>query len=685
MISLLGKRWHVPEEPPRAWFSERGTEHDLPPSALTLAWARGCRSAADLAVLLEPPPLETPDLPDLDRAVRRLLLARENGECVLIAGDYDADGICAAALAGEGLGALGLRVAVHLPRRQDGYGLRPGALAALLEEHRASLVLAVDNGSTAYEALELAAARGVDVVVADHHRLQKPLPAVAALVNPWRAPQTPWTELTGTGVTWCLVQALARALGAEAPPSLDLVAIGTVADIAPLAGPNRWLVRGGLDAMARPSRPGLAALLAQARVSPGQRPTLRDISHGVAPRLNAPGRMGDPRPALDLLRAADAASALGLLAEVEEANRRRQEEAARVVAEAEAAILRSGEVPGVVLLADAGWSPGLVGLAAGALCEKFAVPVLLAGQDGQGRWRGSGRAPQHLDLAAALERCGPLVSGGGHAQAVGFEVDDAALPQLRAAMEALFPRGGPTAGRWELDGILTPRELDLGLGLALERLGPLEPPPRFLLRGVRLEDVRTMGTSGQHVRALTRVAGAPAGCPVVAFGLGDWAEGLGSGETLDLVVEPEVHRFRNAPTLRLTVRDLAPSGGDWTRFATAARAGVRRRHPDRESLRGVYRRVQQLARGGQLPPALALVAHLAPATVPDPSSAEAALTILQELGVLDASGGFQAPPAGTRLELEASPRFRAAEAMRQAVERLEAAARDPEPRATADP
>ena len=669
--TLLGRRWALPEAPPAAWIA--AAEPALPIPLRALLWARGFRTPAAVATLLHPAVPPAAGLPDMDRAVQRLLAARARREVVLIAGDYDADGVCATALAAEGLAALGLRVAVHLPHRQDGFGLQADVVAARLRAEGATVVLAVDNGSTAHAAIAAIAAAGADVLIADHHQLDPELPPALAVLNPQRDPASPFVPLTGVGVTWYLVQALGAALGQEPPASLDLVAVGTVADVGPLVGVNRALVQGGLALLAQTARPGLAALQELLRVPPGRPPTPRDISHGIAPRLNAPGRLGDPMPALDLLLARDPSSAAAALDQVEAANTERREAAFAVLTAAEQAA--AGHESGPLVLADPQWPAGLVGPAAAALSDRMGVPVLLANRDASGLCRGSGRAPEGWDLGAALRRCAHLlIRGGGHARAAGFEVRAADLEALRAALAESGPQevGGRT---WLLDGVLDPGEVRLELALAAEDMGPFgagNPEPHFLLRSVWLEDLRRMGQDGRHLRGGLRLPGARGTRAAVGFGLGDWLEGLIAGGPWDVVVRPEVNRFRGQASLELCLADAAPTSGDWRPFLEAARAGLARRHPDRDTLATAYRRLTTLARQGPLPPDAVLLAHLTPASLPGEEAARAALRILRELSLLDDTG---LPPRahGGKVALTGSARFRLGESARQALARLEQA------------
>ena len=740
--SLYRKRWQVPPEPPPAWAATIVAALGIPAPLARLLYARGLHTPAAAAAFLDPPPPPDPaGLPGMAAAVLALSAAAARGEGVLVYGDYDCDGVCSTALATTALESLGLRVAVHLPARGEGYGMRPETLPGIAAAAGCHLVLAVDNGSTAHEAIAAAGAAGVAVIVTDHHQLGPDLPAAVAVVNPLRDPAGPFAGLAGVGVAWCLAQALGASLGRSVPEATDLVAIGTIADVVPLRGVNRALVRQGLATMAAAGvRPGVRALLQACRVARGAAPGTRDISHGVAPRLNAPGRLGTPQAAYDLLMARDGAEATAALAVVEECNRRRQELSAALLATAEEAAATLPAESRAVVLADARWHPGLVGPAASKLMERLRVPVLLAGIDERGVCRGSGRGPAGWDLTGALRGCADLlVRFGGHAQAAGFEVEVDRLADLRAALHALAPDGGTAGGLlpWGLDGVLRADagEWTAEVALALQRMGPFgegNPEPALLVRGVAVQRVRPLGRESQHARMELRAAagrreearGAPVGAnppaegqreggaelagtgagnperggavgarsdagvlapgsshgeveaPVaagVAFGCGPWAEGLAAGGPFDLVVRPEVDRYRGRAQLQLTVLDLAPSSGDWGPFLAGVRQGLPRRHPDRDALAAAFRLLRHLARqgAGVLPPEPTVVRHLAPACLPDEAAARAALLIFREVGLLDAEGQLVTPEDGGKVDLGGSARFRAAQAAWAAVAQLE--------------
>ncbi len=679
-MSVLGRTWDLPPAVDPAEAAALAQACRVPAAVARVLHRRGLADPRAAATFLRPgPPPDPGTVPGMPEAVAGLALAARRGERVLIFGDYDCDGICSTAVAFQGLRAFGLAVHPHLPARADGYGMQPETLVALARRHGCARILAVDNGSTAVEAVAAAAAAGIEVVVADHHQLGERLPE-AAVVNPRRDPGGAWEGLAGVGVTWCLLQALGAELGAEPPAAFDLVAVGTIADVAPMLGVNRVLVRLGLRAMgAQGLRPGLRALLDLCQVAPGQVPQVRDVSHGVAPRLNAPGRLDHPRPALDLLLAGDTAAAQAALAVVDAANTRRRALEAEIVTMAQEAASALPATTSVVVLADRRWPHGLLGPAASKLVEHLGKPVLLAEITSAGRCRGSGRGPAGWDLTGALRQCADhLRRYGGHQQAAGFEFDLTALDDLRAALTPLAP---PSAAGPQLplvvDAVLEAGEVTPDLVAALDNLaphGPENPQPAFLLHRASATEARPVGVAGDHLSLRLQLADGRR-VAAIGFGLGLWAGG--SASPWDLIVHPQINRFRGSNRLQLQVVDI-DARDDWGGFLRGVRHDLDRRHPNRAHLTQAFRLLAGLARGGPLPPDPALIAQLT-RVLPDVEAARAALCIFREIGLLDPQGALCLPEAGRKLDLRHSRRYRAAEAAHAAAAELAAAVGVPTP------
>jgi single-stranded-DNA-specific exonuclease len=492
-------------------------------------------------------------------AIRDAIGARKR---ICVHGDYDADGICATALAVLTLRELGADVSWHLPSRFDeGYGVSRQTLARLAREGY-GLVLTVDCGITAVDEVAEARAQGLDVVVTDHHRSGERLPDCPLVVT--RPSDYPFPELAGTGVVYKLAQAL---LGAEAEAlrrHLDLVALATVADVVPLVGENRSLAIAGLRALARTRKPGLQALMKTARVDPA---ALDEASIGfrLAPRINAAGRLGHPATALELLLTEDAQRAERLAFELEALNRERQAVEDRILREALAQVEtwpESRRARRGYVLADAGWHEGVIGIVASRLVERFHRPVvLLAG--GDELWKGSGRSISAFDLHGGLAACAEhLERFGGHRAAAGLSIDperveafaeafavhaDGALPEeaLRpvAHVDAVLPRGC---------------RLTLELCAELRRLAPFglgNPPVTLLAPGCELRELAAVG-EGKHLRfRVKHETGQDAGS-AIAFRLGPQLDRYRRVGRYDVAFRLEENHWNGTVAPQLVVQRL---------------------------------------------------------------------------------------------------------------------------------
>lgn len=572
------------QAPPAAELERLAAELALPRAVAVLAWQRGLRDAAAWQLWRESDPARQHDpylLPDMDQAVDRLRFAREHGQTLLIHGDYDVDGLTGTALLLRALRGLGFNAEAFVPHRErDGYGLAPRALERAVAAG-CSLLVTVDCGSSEGAAIEALALRGVDTIVTDHH-LATERPEALAFVSPKRpASRYPYAELCGSALAYKLARALHEALGRPLPAEawLDFVALGTVADVVPLTGENRLLVAAGLRELSRrlTARPGSTAdrhpawraLTAVAGIAAGEL-SAQDLAFRLAPRLNAPGRLGSAQLALQLLLSEDSAEAAALAARVESANAERRllegqvTDAARD--RARERLASAGAALGVLALADAGWPPGVLGISAARLSEEFGRPVILAGLDAAGAARGSGRGPETpgQDLKALLDRCAaPLVRHGGHRRAVGFSVRAGGWPDFVAALEAAAP---PPAAPAPLaaDVAVDPAELDRRFLDALEQLGPFgegNPEPLLLLRDAVPVDSRVL--KGQHLRLELALPGGVQ-LKVMAFGRAeDLSPRLHRGLALDLCLRVGRDTFRRAPGehgLAFQLVECAPAG-----------------------------------------------------------------------------------------------------------------------------
>ncbi|MCW1381758.1 single-stranded-DNA-specific exonuclease RecJ [Novosphingobium sp. KCTC 2891] len=459
---------------------------------------------------------------DMDAAARRLADAVERQEAVTVYGDYDVDGATSAALLIRLLGELGLPARAYIPDRLlEGYGPSGEALVRLAREG-SRLIVTVDCGAMAHEALAAAHAEGVDVIVVDHHKCAPELPIAAALVNPNRLDEADEAaahgHLAAVGVAFLLAVATVRTLRGRgwfdrrpAPDLmrlLDLVALGTVADVAQLKGLNRALVAQGLKVMARRENVGLSALIDASRLN--RAPTCSDLGFALGPRINAAGRVGDSSLGVRLLTTEDPDEARTISARLSELNdeRRAIEQAVQEAAEAQ---VDAQHNRAVIVVSGEGWHPGVIGIVAGRIKEKTGKPTLVIalGADEAGQGKGSGRSISGVDLGAAIiaaREAGMLVAGGGHAMACGLTIDPAALPRLADWLDERLARDVAEARAAQallLDLSLTAGGLTPSLIETLEGAGPFGvgwPGPRIAVGPVRLVKCDLVGTD--HVRMI---------------------------------------------------------------------------------------------------------------------------------------------------------------------------------------
>ena len=465
--------------------------------------------------------LQPPDnMPDLDKAVTRIARGLEQGEQIAVYGDYDVDGITATALLVHFLSSLDGAVRWYIPHRlQEGYGLNSKALQTMHGEG-VTLVITVDCGSTNHEAIKLAGTLGLDVIVTDHHLPPHSLPSAIALVNPKRSEETEeLRDLAGVGVAFYLAAALrahfrrgGRWTTSEQPnlkKYLDWVALGTLADMAPLTGTNRILTRFGLGELTRTSNCGLRALKAICGL---EKNTISDwdVLFRLAPRLNAPGRLASGDLAVRFLLSTDSAEARDLALELEDLNRQRQHEEKQLLAEALYLVEAdsSFEQSSSLVLASPGWHKGLLGLVASRLVERFNKPTILLTEVDQ-HWEGSGRSFGTFDLYQALYSCRDhLVRFGGHKQAAGLGLRKELLTEFRTAFESVVEEQmDPEDIRrtMKVDAMVHLDEITSELMVYLERMQPYgvgNPEPVFCCRGFQVENLQIL--KGSHLQLRLR-------------------------------------------------------------------------------------------------------------------------------------------------------------------------------------
>ena len=564
---MSAKLWRVAEgaEPPAAALA---AALDLPLPVARVLCARGCDAPDRAERFLRPrlSELTDPDrLPGMAVAVARILEAIARQEPLAVYGDYDADGLTSTALLVQVLRQLGARVEPFIPNRmEEVYGLSVEALSRCLERHKPRLLITVDCGTCSVAAVQQATAGGVEVIVTDHHAPSGPVAPALAVINPKLGEHPDLRLLAGVGVTFKLCHALVRQAAArdrvDLRQMLDLVAIGTVADVVPLEGENRILVRHGLTRLAETDSPGLRALCAVAGV-PGVL-TAWHVAFLLAPRLNAVGRLGDAEAVLELLLTRDDARALPLARQLDAANRERQAIEKQIVAAAVSEVETDFDPErhfGLVV-ARAGWHPGVIGIVAARLCQRFRRPTVVIAIEPDGTCRGSCRSLEEFDLVAQLAHCAEhLERFGGHALAAGLTLTADRLPAFKgrfnevaaAQLKVLDLRPTLRVDSWvEMaaadDRLLAAQDL-------LQPFGQNNAEPVWAARGVRVVDAPRK--LARDTLKLTLEAGG-AVCEAVGFGLAarEVPEGL-----LDIAFHLRRNDFRGRTSRQLHLLDFRPS------------------------------------------------------------------------------------------------------------------------------
>lgn len=576
-------RWLVAPKIPTGSPIEPGGDA-IHPVLRQILFNRGLTRPAEIQSFLSNHYLQSRDpfkLADMDRAVDRIVRALRDNEQIAVYGDFDADGVTATVLLVEALRDLAddqRLIIPYIPDRVDeGYGLNTGALTGL-RERGASLVISVDCGIRSPAEVAHAQAIGLDMIITDHHSLGPDLPAAVAVVNPKRTESNyPEQMLAGVGIAFKLAQAIRQAMPdrirSEESDLLDLVAIGTVADLAPMTGENRVLVAEGLAVLNELRRPGLAALANISGLQPGQL-TAEDIGFAIGPRINAAGRLAHAYDAARLLIATNLTSAHEYARTLDELNRERQALTHKLSAMAEE---RIDPAAPIIITGDPQFKSGVVGLVAGRLCERTYRPVIVMEQ-GEEESRGSCRSIPEFHITRALDEVADLlVRHGGHSQAAGFTIRNENLPEFTTRMTEIAEA---ELGRRDLrpslaiDATLPLSQVDWALQDTLEQLEPTgydNPKPLLLSRSVEVVSHRAVGTGGAHLQLFfvdahrsesARYGGgrmqSGQAFPAIAFRQGEWAGRL--PHTVDIVYRVGVNNWQGKSNLQLVIEDIQPAG-----------------------------------------------------------------------------------------------------------------------------
>lgn len=543
-------------------FIKKAKKLGLEASVANLVYQRGIQTEEALRDFLEPSldQLHDPyELHDMDKAVTRIRQAIENYEQILIYGDYDADGMTSASIVKEALEQLGAECQVYLPNRfTDGYGPNASVYKYFIENQGISLIITVDNGVAGHEAIELAQSMGVDVIVTDHHSMPEVLPDAYAIIHPEHPEASyPFKYLAGCGVAFKLATALLEEVQVEL---LDLVAIGTIADMVSLTDENRILVKYGLSVLKNTQRIGLQELFKIAGIQENEVDE-ETVGFQIAPRLNALGRLDDPNPAIELLTGFDEEEARDIALMINQKNEERKEIVQKIYDEAKTMVNPDNPVQ---VLAGEGWNPGVLGIVAGRLLEALHQPVIVLNIE-NGLAKGSARSIEAVDIFEALDPHRDLfVAFGGHAGAAGMTLEASKLEALSQVLVAYIEDNKldlSTKNDLFLDEELSLPDLTLETLKNFEKLAPFgmdNKKPVFYLKDFKVENARTMGAGNTHLKL--KISQADAVFEVVAFGLGDLATEFSQTKNLELAVTLSVNKWNGQTSLQLMLVDARVNG-----------------------------------------------------------------------------------------------------------------------------
>ena len=569
-MSLLGKRWQIYEQN-LALCQSLSKELEISPVTAQVLLNRGISDVNEANKFLDPrlSYLSDPmDIQDMAKAAQRIFLARERGEKVVVYGDYDVDGVTGTVILLEVLEIIGIKSSYYIPHRyKEGYGMNGDAIKKIKNDGVA-LIITVDCGISNLVEIELANSLGIDVIVTDHHNVPNKLPKAAALVNPKLIKGShPSQELSGAGVAFKFAWALFRLAGindsALLMDMLDLVGLGTIADVVPLLDENRILATQGLSLINQRKRIGLRHLAEVAGLY--GRISTKHVNFALAPRINAAGRLEHASLSVDLLLEEEDGRARELAEKLSKINSERQNIGGRIAEEADFE-LGKGDLDGTkfLMLSGSDWHPGVIGIVASKIVDKYYRPTILVGiNDGEGR--GSARSIDGFNIYELLERTGDLfLDFGGHEAAAGFKIKPENVPELKRrlekeienliAPEELIPKA-------KIDAEINPNDITMGFIKELEALNPhgsANPTPIFLTRGLKLTEIRRLGSDGAHLKLKFSTQGTL--LDTIGFRLGSLEERLSCGKSYDIAYSLGTNVWNGFETAELSLVDLREAG-----------------------------------------------------------------------------------------------------------------------------
>lgn len=557
------KRWSVapPEPALRGRFSDA---LDIPPLIAQLLINRGHRTleAARVQLAADSEPFHDPHLlKGLDRAMARLRAAVSRREALLIVGDYDVDGLTGTAMLATALRRSGAVVEIYIPNRlTEGYGLGDGALAAA-KHLKAKVLVTIDCGTTAFVPIAALQRIGVDVIVLDHHTPFAHLPEAHVVVNPLQSGCAyPNKALASAGVVFKLMQAWHGGEPAQAESYLDLAALGTIADVMPLVGENRGIVREGLKLLGRRRRVGLRALMAAARLDSAELSPYH-VGFIIGPRLNAAGRLGDSRRALQLLLTEDAAEAEQLAEALNVSNRERRRLEQDVLKQSLEHVERSVQFDRhrIMVVAGEGWHQGVLGIVASRLLDRFYRPALVLSLDGE-LAKGSGRSTRTFHLVKALKECESLLEAyGGHGAACGLTLRRDNLPAFREAINRVasdWLQPEDCVPQLDIDAMVPLQTLQLSLVEQMERLGPFgagNPSPVLASERLRLRSAPQV-IAGRHLKCW--LTDGRTTMEAIGFGMAGERARLTAFEEFSCAYQPSARTWDGERSVQLELKDV---------------------------------------------------------------------------------------------------------------------------------